>query len=141
MRGRERGLAASVEAAIILPVLVLFLGLLITLARVAIAQQQIDSAAAAGARAASLERTATRAEGRALDAVSAALGSSGTPCAATATEVSADAVARPIGTAGGTVVVHLECEVSLADVALPFIPGSVEIHAARSSPVDPLRGR
>lgn len=139
MNRRERGLSASVEASIILPVLVLFIGLLITLARVAIAQQHIDSAAGSGARAASLERTVGAATTSAEAAVHSALSSSHTSCASSSTSVSAGAVARVLGDIG-EVSVTVICRVSLADVALPFIPGSLAISSTRTSPVDPLRG-
>lgn len=57
MRRGERGLAVSVEAAVVLPVIVAFIGLLLTLGRVSMAEQHVGAAAAAGARAASLERS------------------------------------------------------------------------------------
>lgn len=136
----ERGLSASVEAAIILPVLVLFLGLLISLVRVSIAQQHVDSAAASGARAASLERGSRAAESAARDAVEAALVASDTGCSTLQVGVEAAALEAPLASAG-SVRVEITCEASLSDVALPLIPGGVTLNSARSSPVDPLRGR
>jgi len=137
---RERGLAVSVEAAVVLPVLVLFIGLLLTLARVALAEQQVGAAAAAGARAASLERSEPRAGDAAREAVTAALAQRGLTCTSHRVRVDAAAVARPIGQRG-SVSVLVSCAVGLSDVSLPFVPGSVDVTAERRSPVDPLRGR
>lgn len=141
MRRRDdRGLAVSVEAAFVLPALLLFLGLLFSLARFALADQHIGSAAASGARAASIERTQSAAREAAAGAVGAALDQHNVDCLDTSVAVDAAAVARPLGERGA-VVVRLTCQVSLADVTLPFIPGSLLVSAERSSPVDPLRGR
>lgn len=140
MRRRdERGLAASVEAVIILPALVLFIGLLITCARIALADQHVGSAAAAGARAASLERTARVGGAAAADAVSGALAQHRFTCADTAVDVDVSGLARALGQYA-TVQVSVTCRVSLADVSLPFIPGHITVEATRTSPIDPLRG-
>lgn len=72
MRRDERGLAVSVEAAVVLPAIVLFLGLLLTLGRVVLAEQHVGAAASAGARAASLERTVGQARSAADSAVGSA---------------------------------------------------------------------
>lgn len=141
MRRRdERGLAVSVEAAILAPVLLLFVGLLMTLARVALADQQLGASVAAGARAASLERTQGRAAAAAGEAVERGLSQSGVVCLETSIRVEASGVGRALGERA-MVHVRVSCRVALSDVALPFIPGSVAVSQERSSPVDPLRGR
>ena len=48
---RERGAAASVEAAVILPAILLFVALLLSLGRLALADQHVGAAASAAARA------------------------------------------------------------------------------------------
>lgn len=136
----ERGLSISVEAAVVLPVIVLFIGLLLTLARIMLAEQHVGSAAAAGARAASLERSVAVAHREAEVAVGSALAQRNVACRSTVVDADAVGVARPLG-AQATVTVSVTCAVELADVSLPFIPGTVEVTAQRSSPVDPLRGR
>lgn len=129
---RERGLAVSVEAAVLLPALVLFIGLLITLARVALAEQAIGSAAAAAARAATLSSRGM--EARASAAAADALDERQAPCGSTTVSVSLGMEAKR-----QVVRVRVECTVNLADVSLPLIPGSMNVSAERSSPVDPLR--
>lgn len=130
----------SVEAVVILPVLVLFIGLLISLARIAIAEQSVGAAAAAAARSASLERSSSSAHSAALEAASQSLAQRHVACRTTHVAVDATAVGRALGQRA-TVEVEVQCLVELSDVSLPFVPGSVSVKAARTSPVDPLRGR
>lgn len=141
MRGPDqRGLAMSVEAVVILPVLVLFIGLLISLARLAIAEQSVGAAAAVAARSASLERSSSSAHSAALEAASRSLAQRHVACRTTDVAVDATEVGRALGQRA-TVEVEVQCLVELRDVSLPFVPGSVSVTAARTSPVDPLRGR
>lgn len=139
-RRDQRGLAMSVEAAVIVPALLLFVGLLLVLARIAVAEQHVGIAAAAGARAASLERTTTAGERAARAAVTAALEERGVTCRTTTVRLDASGLARAAGERA-TVEVEAGCAVELSDIALPFMPGTVDVAAARTSPVDPLRGR
>ncbi|MHA6525113.1 TadE/TadG family type IV pilus assembly protein [Tessaracoccus sp. G1721] len=138
--GGERGLAMSVEAVVILPVLVLFIGLVISLARIAIAEQSVGAAAAAAARSASLERSSSSAQSAALEAARLSLAQRHVACRTTDVAVDAAGVGRALGQRA-TVEVEVRCLVELRDVSLPFVPGSVSVTAARTSPVDPLRGR
>lgn len=139
-RRDQRGLSISVEAAVVLPAIVLFIGLLISLARLALADQHIGAAAAAGARAASLERSSTQARSAASDAVDAALRRRDVACNVTTVEIDTAQASRPVGQYG-VVSVRLTCAVRLSDVTLPFMPGSLDVSAERTSPVDPLRGK
>ncbi len=136
----ERGLAMSVEAAVIVPALLLFVGLLLTLARVALAVGDVGVAAAAGARAASLERSPAAGERAARAAVERALTERNVSCTDTRVELDASGLARSLGERA-SVSVRTRCTVDLADVALPFIPGGVDVEAVRTSPVDPMRGQ
>ncbi|AQP44379.1 TadE/TadG family type IV pilus assembly protein [Tessaracoccus flavus] len=140
MRWDQRGLSVSVEAAVIIPVLLLFVGLVITSARVAIAEQHVGAAAAAGARAASLERTVGPAREAATTAAGRVLAQHGTPCRHTAVVVDSSGVARGLGERAA-VGVTVQCSVDLSDVSLPGVPGTITVAASRNSPVDPLRGR
>lgn len=139
-RWDERGLSVSVEAAIVAPALVLFIGLLLTLAGVALADQHVGSAAASGARAASLERSRSAADAAASDAVYAALRQRGVECADTDVSVRTAELARGPGERGA-VTVSVTCRVDFSDVLLPFIPHSITVTGERSSAVDPLRGK
>lgn len=136
----QRGLAMSIEAALIVPALLLFIGLLLTLARVAIAEQHVGVAASAGARAASLERSGVAGERAARTAVAATLAERNVTCRDTLVRVDAEGLGRPLGERG-TVSVSAACSVELRDIGLPLIPGAVEVTASRTSPVDPLRGK
>ena len=138
--GDERGLAMAVEAVVILPVLVLFIGLVISLARIAIAEQSVGAAAAAAARSASLERSSSRAHSAALEAARQSLAQRHVAGRTTDVSVDAAGVGRALGQRA-TVNVEVRCLVELRDVSLPFVPGAVSVAAARTSPVDPLRGR
>lgn len=140
MRRDERGLAISVEAAVVLPALVLFIGLLLTLGRVVLAEQHVGAAASAGARSASLERSPGQARAAADSAVGAALAQRNLQCRSVAVVPDVSGVARALGT-HATVSVQVTCAVELSDVSLPFIPGTISVTAERSSPVDPLRGK
>lgn len=139
-RRDERGLSVSVEAAIIIPVLVLFVGLVITVARMAIAEQHVGMAAAAAVRAASLERTEDAAGAAALAAATSALAERGVECASTTVDILTGDAAGGLGEKG-SISASVTCVVDLRDVALPLIPGQTEVTASRVSPVDPYRGR
>lgn len=139
-RAGERGIAIAVEAAIVIPALLLFVGLLLTLARVAIADQHVGSAAAAAARAASLERTVGAAQRAAHATLASSLAEHNVACLSTELSVNATGVARTVGQQA-SVSVSLTCQVALSDVSLPLVPGSVSVSALRIAPVDPLRGR
>ena len=93
----ERGLSASVETALILPAVVLFVSLLLTLARIALTDQHVEAAVAAAARAASLERSVAAAQTAAGEALERSLGERGIDCLSTALTVDASGVARELG--------------------------------------------
>ncbi|HOA26188.1 MAG TPA: TadE/TadG family type IV pilus assembly protein [Arachnia sp.] len=136
----ERGAAASVEAAVILPAILLFVALLLSLGRLALADQHVGAAASAAARAAALERTVPAAERAADEALSQALAERDLACRTVFTAVDAAGVARALGEVG-TVSVKVTCAVELSDISLPGVPGTVSVSATRDAPVDPLRGR
>ena len=137
---RERGAAASVEAAVILPAILLFVALLLSLGRLALADQHVGAAASAAARAAALERTVPAAERAADEALTVALAEHNVACRRVSTVVEASGVARFLGEVG-TVSVQVTCAVELSDVSLPGVPGTVSVTATRDAPVHPLRGR
>ena len=73
MRQRDNRGSASVEAAIVLPAFVLFVGLIIFGGRTAVAHQVVESAAADAARSASIARTRTEASADAQRAAETSL--------------------------------------------------------------------
>ncbi|MFC7591576.1 hypothetical protein ACFQYP_53685 [Nonomuraea antimicrobica] len=40
-----------------------------------------------------------------------------------------------------TIIAHVSCEVQLADLAIPGIPGTKTITSSFTSPIDPYRAR
>lgn len=140
MRRDERGLAVSVEAAVLIPVLLLFVALVVTAARVAIAEQHVGAAASAAVRAASLERTTASAQAAGERAAGASLAEHGTTCRSTALRLDSTGVGRGLGERA-VVTAEVTCVVDLADVSLPLVPGTHTVAAQRTSPVDPLRGK
>lgn len=139
-RDGERGLSAAVEATVILPILILFIVLLLSLARLSLAQQAIGAAAGAGARAASIERTSSAAEREARAAVAQTLDERRINCVQPKMIVDVAGVARELGT-HAAVTISVSCKLSLADIALPMVPGDLSVSVTRTSPVDPWRGR
>lgn len=138
-RRRERGHAVAIEAAIILPVLVLFVGLVIVLARDALVQQAVGAAASQAARAASLERSALTAGSSAESVATAALVDMGVSCQERRVTVDAAGLRSPLGTPA-SVSATVTCVVAY-DVTLPGFPQQRRISETRTSPVDTYRGR
>lgn len=129
----------AVEAAIILPVLILFVALVIVLARDALAQQAIGGAASQGARAASLERSTASARASAESVAEAALSDAGVVCAQQSVTVDVSGLRAPLGTPS-SVSVTVICVVSY-EVDLPGFPRQRRWSETRTSPVDTYRGR
>lgn len=133
----ERGSVVAVEAAILLPVLMLVVGLVIVLGREALAEQAVGSAAASAARAASLERTISEARTAATLTAAAGLRESGIACSSQSVSVEAAGIDSPAGVPAA-VTVTIACTV-IHDVTLPGFPASSSVTATRSSPVDTYR--
>lgn len=140
MKREDRGLAVSVEAAILLPALILFIALIITTARVALAQQALDGVAAQAARAATLERSVAEGRSQAEEVVSAGLREQGLACLSSRVSIDAAALGAPLG-ATGDVDVSVACVISFGDVALPNVPGSIRLTGHATSSVDRYRHR
>ena len=138
-RASERGSSVAVEAALVLPVAMLFVGLVIGMAGHALAQQAVTAAATRAARAASLERSQTSAERAALDAAVTELGNSRITCTDAQVSVDARGLAAPMGTVA-SVTVRLTCR-AVFPVSMPGFPASRSLTGEGTSPVDTYRGR
>ena len=138
-RRSERGSSVAVEAVLVLPVAMLFIGLVIVMAGHALAQQAVTAAATRAARAASVERSQSSAERAALDAAVADLGSSHVTCTDTRVVVDAKGLAAPVGTVA-SVKVQVTCQ-AVFPVSMPGFPASRSLTGEGSSPVDTYRGR
>lgn len=138
-RRNERG-SAAVELVIVVPALIMILGLLIAGARIQLARTVVTEAAYSAARAASLARSPAPAQADADTAAALALESGSVACVATETTVDLAGFAVPTGQPA-TITASVSCTVSLADVALPGMPGRLVLDADAAAPLDTYRER
>ena len=131
-RRGDRG-SVSVEIALSVPLMVLLLLLFLLTAAVHLGRAAIDvnSAAAAAARAASLARTAPAATTAARNAASADLAGQ---CASVSVTVDTSVFHR-----GGAVTVTVACTVTTHGLTGINVPGTVTTRAASTSPIDLYR--
>ncbi|MYW90488.1 pilus assembly protein [Amycolatopsis rubida] len=134
LRDDERG-SATAELVLLTPVLIMMLLFIIFCGRLADANLRLEDAAHQAARAASLARSMANARNDAHATASAALANAGITCLSLAVTVHT-AGFRP----GGIVSVEVTCTVGLSDLALLGMPGSTQLSASFSSPVDTYRG-
>jgi Flp pilus assembly protein TadG len=135
----ERG-SVAIEAAIGVPAFGLFIAMIILGGRVEIAKQSVEAAAYEAARAASIERTQSEAISSGKSAANSSLNDQGLQCATTNVTVNAAGFNAPLGTTA-QVTATVTCEVDVADLAIPGLPGTRTITATASSPVDAYRER
>lgn len=124
----------AVEAALVAPVLLVLMLLVVYAGRAAQTDADVQSAAARAARAASVTGDPGAAETAATTTAAANLATAGLACRTTNMTVTADI------RAGGTVTVHLGCEVANTDLALLAVPGSRWSTATATQVVDTYRG-
>lgn len=134
----ERG-STSIEAAIVIPAVMIFILLMVAAGRVALAQSKVVTAAEAGARAASIERTAGRARSSAAEVAAATLRSGNVSCSPNVS-TSTGGFAVPVGQPA-SVTTTVTCTVGLGDLAAPGLPGSRTFTSTATSPIDRFRGR
>ncbi|MFE4861487.1 TadE/TadG family type IV pilus assembly protein [Streptomyces sp. NPDC056670] len=133
--------SVAVEAATIVPVLIVLVLLFVAGARLSLAGQKTDAAAQAAARAASLARTPAAAGTDAKAAAADALASSGQVCSHTNVQAQVEGLAVPVGQVA-TVTVTVACTVPIGDlVLLGGGPGMRTVRSAFTSIVDAYRGR
>ena len=135
--------SATLELAILTPVMILLIGFAVVAGRVAIGNASVTTIAGNAARQASLARDARSASIAATTAARADLAAQDLKCSGGGT-VSADVsgfaqVSR--GTPGQTVTVRVDCLVTFSDLAIPGLPGSRALTDQGVSPIDPNRGR
>jgi Flp pilus assembly protein TadG len=135
----QRG-SASIEAVVTVPAFALFVGLIIFGGRTAATHQSVQTAAADGARVASLERTAGSARTAALRAATTSLSNQGVDCLDIDVTVQAGQFARPVGQ-DASVSVTVACRLDLSDLSVPGVPGSRLVTATMTSPIDTWRQR
>jgi Flp pilus assembly protein TadG len=132
----EQGSGPAVSAAILMPVFALVLLAVAAGGRVSNASDATDQAA----RIASIQRDPNTAESAATDAARSALRSRGLSCGAVTVAVNTDGLRSPLGQPS-TVTATVSCQVKLAELAFPGIPGDRTVTATFTSPVDQNRER
>jgi Flp pilus assembly protein TadG len=135
----EQG-SAAIEAVIGVSAFVMLGTLVIAGGRVAITHQAIESAATQAARQASIARTAPEAQSAATAAAGASLANQDVPCVSQDVTVDTSGFASAPGVAA-EVSATVTCTVDLSDVALPGVPGQMEIQGTMTSPIDTYRER
>lgn len=136
----ERGSGPAVSAAILMPIFALVLLAVAASGRISNANDATDQAARAAARIASIQRDPNLAETAATTAAQAALASKGLSCGAVTVTVNTDGLRSPLGQPS-TVTAKVSCQVKLAELAFPGLPGDHTVTATFTSPVDPSRER
>lgn len=139
IRRDERG-SAAIEAAVGVPAFALFVGLIIFGGRTATTNEALQSAAADGARSASLARNAESARSAARDAATTSITNQQIGCSAIDVAVDTSDFNKQPGVPG-SVSVTVSCRLDLSDLAVPGVPGSRVMHASMSSPIDTWRER
>ena len=138
-RPSERG-SAAIEAAIGVPAFALFVGLIIFGGRTSAAHEALQSAAADGARSASMARDGETARTDARSAVMASIANQQLGCGDVHVSVDTSDFAKQPGVPG-SVTVRVSCRLDLADLAVPGVPGSRVMDGTMSSPIDTWRQR
>ncbi|MFI2620517.1 TadE family protein [Streptomyces sp. NPDC018584] len=136
---RDAG-SAAIEAAIVLPGLLIFLCMAIAGGRLVMSGSKVDAAAQDAAREASIHRTVASAEAAARSAATESLSDQGVTCANTSVSVDTSGLAVPIGQVA-TVSATVRCTVNLSDLLLPGVPGAKTQQATATSVVDQYRQR
>lgn len=131
-RRDERG-TASLDLAIVAPLFIIFVLMVVGLARMALASAVVDQAAAEAARAASLHRSGG-AEAAGTQAANASLASRGWSCANLKVQVNTSQY-QP----GGAVSAVVQCEAKLTDVAMAGFPGSKVYTGRAVAPIEQYR--
>jgi Flp pilus assembly protein TadG len=131
-RRRDHG-AVALELVLLTPLFLILLDFAVLGGRLSESQSQVDAAAHAAARAASLQRTVAGADSAARTVAGDTLPQA-TGCRTT--DVAIDTTAfRP----GGVVVVTVHCDVVLKDLAWLPLPGTRTVNGSSTSAVDTYR--
>ena len=137
--GSDRG-SASIEMAVLTPAVIAILVMLLIAGRTGTAKQALEAAAFDAARTASLARTPDEARGRALAEARDTLAAQRLECDRLTVDVDVSGFAVPVGQPA-TVSASVTCRVRYSDIALPGMPGGVDLSTSFVSPLDRYRSR
>ncbi|MBQ0953796.1 MULTISPECIES: TadE/TadG family type IV pilus assembly protein [Streptomyces] len=138
-RGSDEG-SVAIEAAIVIPPLIMFLCMALAGGRLVTSGAKIDAAAEDAAREASIHRTAASAQTAAQTAAAESLDDQGITCASSSVTIDTSGLSAPVGQVG-TATVTVTCTVNLSDLLLPGVPGSKTLRSTATSVVDQYRMR
>ena len=131
----EHGLVTA-ELVLLTPLALVVLSFLVVAGRLATVSADVAAASRDAARAASLAQTHADAVTAANETAAASLAAQDVTCSNLAVTTGDPA----LFVAGGEVTVSISCEVKLADVALPGIPGTRTVGASSTEVIDRFRG-
>jgi Flp pilus assembly protein TadG len=132
----ERGAGGeSLELVIITPAVVLVILVCIALGRFSLGTSKVDQAAQVAARAAALQHDPTTARDAARSEATASLAESGSTCRDLRIVLDDTGFNVPAG-APATVGVTVRCTVDWSDLTLPGWPGTRDVEATATSPLD-----
>ncbi|GAA2238966.1 MULTISPECIES: TadE family protein [Kitasatospora] len=138
-RGTDRG-SVAVEAALIIPAVVLFVMIAVVAGRIQTTGGVVDAAARSGARAASLARSPEGARQAAQDAAQEVFRDQRVPCSdAETAPVEYGTIDTPTGQLT-TVSVTVSCKVALDYLSFGGVPGSRTMTGRFTSVIDRYRG-
>lgn len=137
-RGSQSGAGGdSLEAVIIVPVILALFMVMVAAGRYQLGTGKIDQAAAAGARAASIEYTASAAQPAAVKAAQNSLDTAGVTCQDFSVTVDTGGYStQPLPGAQASVSVTVTCTVDWSDLTIPGWPGSKTITSTADSALD-----
>ncbi len=137
----ERGDVEDIPglAVVLVGILCPLVAVVLFIGRYGLADNTVQSAAAAAARDASLSGSATDAVPHAKQAAELALAGN-VHCQSLDVLVGGDGLYATLGQPG-TITATITCSINTADLAFPLIPGSIAITETAASPVDPYRQR
>ncbi|MET8571937.1 TadE family protein [Streptomyces sp. NPDC004783] len=138
-RGGDEG-SVAIEAAIVIPPLIMFVCLAIAGGRIVTSGSKIDAAAEDAAREASIHRTAASAQAAAHAAAAESLDDQGIACASSSVAIDTSGLSVPVGQVG-TVTATVTCTVNLSDLLVPGVPGAKSLTSTATSVVDQYRER
>jgi Flp pilus assembly protein TadG len=132
--------SVAIELVILTPAIILFFAVMVIAGRITLAQQAAEAAAFDAARTASLARSASAAGLEGTNAAQTSFQAQGLTCLRLDVAVNTAEFAKP-PPEPATVQVSVSCLVQLADVALPGMPGQLELTGQFTSPLDRYRER
>jgi Flp pilus assembly protein TadG len=131
----DRGLA-TIELVLMTPVLFLILGFLVVAGRLSTVRGDVAAVSRDAARAASRADTYEQAALDAHTTAEASLGGRQVTCRNLTITLGDPATFHP----GGSVTATITCDVSLADIAIPGLPGQRQVSGRSVEVIDAYRG-